>query len=250
MSELKATKGTEARFSFMVRDAVGAAFDLTGATVTFSATNETQTLSKTATVTAPTTGAALVVLAAADTSSWTAPILPLSWTLRVAPLTGGPFDVDAGWLLVAALTPRRLGYCAPDDLASSIPDQRLAELTAETGSLADSTVLTKAIADVADLIDGSLGGRYAIPVTDAVTLALLRPIAIPILKFMLFGRRDLDSKDDPTRVQYDNAMRWLRDVQKGDANLPGSATPASVPDAAVGSVVWVSDDPVFGGSPL
>jgi len=142
-----------------------------------------------------------------------------------------------------------MGYCLEADLQADIPDTRLAELTAESGTVIDSAIVTKAIDSASDAMDRYLAGRYTVPVTDATALEILRPTCVAIVRFRLYGRRDqsMDPKDDPVRVEYDEAMRWLRDVAKGAADLPPSATAATVtiPDADSDDASFGSEDPVF-----
>ena len=139
----------------------------------------------------------------------------------------------------------RTGYCTVDDLSSVVPAPQLARYTAETGTEADTDVLDKLLADIADEIDGYLGGRYAIPVIDTAALALLRPRALAMAKVALLGRRDLDAKDDPNRVAYDNAVKWLQRIASRDADLPPSTPAASTSSTSVGGIVFGSDCHVF-----
>lgn len=137
------------------------------------------------------------------------------------------------------------GYCAIADLESVISDPRMAEYTAEDGTVADTDVLGKVISDSSDEIDRYLGGRYIVPVTDASTITILRPACISICRYKLVGRRSLEAKDDPVRVEYENAIRWLRDIQKGDASLPPSASTAEVPAVVEVTGVFGSQTAVF-----
>lgn len=141
-----------------------------------------------------------------------------------------------------------MGYCTAEDLASAIADQKLAEFTAESGNLADPAVVAQVITKASAVIDRYLAARTVVPVTDATTLGILRPVCVDIIKFQLYGRRDLDSKDDPVRVQYDDAIKYLRDVAKGDVPLPPSApppAPATISDDVAG--VFGSEGSVFTG---
>lgn len=127
-----------------------------------------------------------------------------------------------------------MSYLTDSDVETILSDARLAEFTAESGSTVDASVLAGVRADVDDLIDSALAGRYAVPVTSATDVRTIRPHAKILLKWALLVRRNL-SPDEATRIAYEATDRWLRDLKKGDASLSPSASPAPVPSTATGS---------------
>lgn len=126
-----------------------------------------------------------------------------------------------------------MAYCTDDELLAALSPRDLGELTDDVmGSVTiDPVISLKVRSDASDEIDRYLAGRYTTPVTDAASLRLLRPVCVTLCKFKLFARRDLNLEKDnsPTRIEYDRATVWLRDIQKGDASLPPTAI---VPDPA------------------
>ena len=56
-----------------------------------------------------------------------------------------------------------MAYCTLEDLRNLIPEGELAQLTGETGEMADEAVVAAAIAQADAQIDAYIGGRYAVP---------------------------------------------------------------------------------------
>lgn len=201
------------------------------------------------------TGATLVTFGGVAASSFTvnsdtsiSALVPAHAAAAVDVVVTGPEGAGtlSGGYTFAPRTPARTVYCTEEDLDSEIAGERLAELTAETGTIVDSVTLSRVLEQASSTIDRRLAGRYATPITDPATLELLVPVCAAIVKFRLFGRRDLATKDDPVRVAYDEAQKWLRDVAMGDDSLPLSAALAGATDDA-GALRMGSDDQVFGG---
>lgn len=141
-------------------------------------------------------------------------------------------------------------YCTQADLQDVLADLRLAELTAESGSVVDASVLATTITAASGIIDRYFGGRYAIPVSDAGTLALLVPVCVSLVKFRLYDRRDLSARDNPCQTEYDEVIRWLERVADGTYSLPPTATEATSPDSGSADAAYGSDDPAFAGEAL
>jgi hypothetical protein len=110
MAEYTVYRGTEAPITFTVVDGDGDPLDLTGYTLNFRATQRpvaTLTISKAtgsgivhATQSGATIGQATLTLVAADTSSAPAYPIALEYQLEATPPTGGPYVVEAGYLIV------------------------------------------------------------------------------------------------------------------------------------------------------
>jgi phage gp36-like protein len=58
-----------------------------------------------------------------------------------------------------------MAYCEQSDIEKLIPEQELAELTADTGSTPDAEVVTEAIAKADAEIDSYLGVVYTVPLS-------------------------------------------------------------------------------------
>ena len=105
-------------------------------------------------------------------------------------------------------------YCTSQDLIDRYGEEELIQLTDRTGTGAiDQSVLDQAIADAAAEIDAHLAFRYELPLTE-VPAALTR-IACEITRYQLYDDAPLDAVKD----RYDNALRFLRSVAKGEIRL-------------------------------
>ncbi len=248
-------RGNDATLSTIVYAQAEEPLPLTGASLVFYATNGTQTITKTTPtgilVDEPLTGAVNIVIVPGDTSAWPDYVAPLFWTLVVTLASGKVYQVDSGWMPVVSASPApvpttRPVYCTEADLDSEIAGPRLSELTAESGAVVNGVALARVLEQASSEIDRRLAGRYDTPIADSRSLALLVPVCVAVVKFKLFGRRDIATREDPTRVAYDEAQRWLRDIAKGEDSLPPTAALAGASSDA-GALRMGSDDQVFGG---
>jgi phage gp36-like protein len=149
------------------------------------------------------------------------------------------------------MTAPRAGYCTQEDLAASIPDDLLAELTAASGTTPDAGVIGQMIADVADEIDGYLACVGVLtPVTTGRLLALLRPRSIIITRYRFVGRRDILTGlriEDPSKIERDSAIEWLQNIAKKTYGLPADTVmvSSSSGDLAVSGIASSADEPPF-----
>lgn len=117
-----------------------------------------------------------------------------------------------------------MAYCAQDDIEKLIPEQELAELTAESGDTPDSDVVTEAIAKADAEIDSYLGVKYTVPFSSAP--ARVKSLSEDIAIYYLYARRSV--APELRQKNYDNAISFLRDVAAGRAVLiDGSAEATS-----------------------
>jgi phage gp36-like protein len=115
-----------------------------------------------------------------------------------------------------------MAYVTEADLVLRYGQDELVQLTNRAGgSTIDSAVLAAAIADAEAEVDGYLASRYAVPVT--VQAALLRSIAATVVRYRLHGK----SAGETVRRDYEDALRWLRDVSTGKVVLVGAASPSA-----------------------
>lgn len=121
-----------------------------------------------------------------------------------------------------------MSYLTDADIESVLSDARLAEFTAESGTVADAGVTELVRTDVDDVIDSALAGRYAVPVTSTTDRRTLRPHAKILFKWSCLVRRNL-SPDEATRIAYEATDRYLRGLQKAEVHLSPAAAPAPIP---------------------
>ncbi|MDO9639687.1 MAG: DUF1320 domain-containing protein [Pseudotabrizicola sp.] len=83
---------------------------------------------------------------------------------------------------------------------------------APTGTI-DASVVEKACADAAALIDGYLAARYALPLAEVPPLVSALAEDIAIYRLHPYGT------DDKIKADHDAAMRALRDISSGAIRL-------------------------------
>lgn len=93
-------------------------------------------------------------------------------------------------------------------------EEELIQLTDRTGAgVIDATVLDGAIGDAAAEIDGYLAVRYELPLAE--TPPALTRIACEISRYHLYD----DAVSSSVQDRYDNAVKFLRAVSRGDVSL-------------------------------
>jgi phage gp36-like protein len=98
-----------------------------------------------------------------------------------------------------------------------IPESELAELTAESGEVPDSQVISEAISKAEAVIDSYLGVRYAVPL--ATPPAQVKALAVDLAIYHLYSRR---SVAPPVRQQkYDAAVAFLKQAAAGQVVIVG-----------------------------
>ena len=135
-----------------------------------------------------------------------------------------------------------MGYCDQADLVTRIGNDRMVQLTSDTGSSIDSTVVIAAIERASAKMDADLSSRYAVPVVttgDAPLAATLRTIAVDLTEYYLYQRRE--GTEGAKQSLYDNAVKWLEDIRSGEHPLPATeGTPASTESSPPASVFGFS----------
>jgi phage gp36-like protein len=105
-------------------------------------------------------------------------------------------------------------YGSQADMEDRFGTEELIQLTDRTGSgVIDAAVLNRAIADADAEIDGYLASRYKLPLAE--TPPALTRIACDIARYLLYDDAVIDSVKD----RYDNAVKFLRGVARGDVSL-------------------------------
>ena len=109
-------------------------------------------------------------------------------------------------------------YCTLDDLKKDISETELIQLTDDerTGAVNEDRV-NAAAGDAAELIDGFLRGRYALPLNPVP--AIIKTIAKEITIYRLYLRRKRQSITQQMTDSYNAQMKLLGQIQKGDVNL-------------------------------
>lgn len=120
-----------------------------------------------------------------------------------------------------------MAYCTKSDILEQIEEDILIDLTDDddVGSV-DEDKVTRAIADADAEIDSYCGTRRPVPFTTVPDI--VRKLSVEFAIVNLYARRKGIPKSRQKR--YDNGIRFLRDVSKGDASLGADDPDGSPPD--------------------
>lgn len=114
-----------------------------------------------------------------------------------------------------------MAYCTLTDLQAVIPQEDLIQLTDDLGAgVIDTTVVDALAADAAELIDGYLRGRYALPL--ALVPGIVRQVAVDLTTYRLYCRR-MPTVPEGIAARQANAQKLLDAIQKGVLTLGASA---------------------------
>lgn len=119
-----------------------------------------------------------------------------------------------------------------DAVGQEVVDQR--EETLGTGAV------NQALADACAEIDSYLCTKYAVPVPASGNM---QRICVQIAQYRLLG----DAADDRSRQDYDDAIRWLKDVQAGRAAIPNAPAQSAGVNQAQTTTIVNTRPTVFGG---
>lgn len=119
-------------------------------------------------------------------------------------------------------------YCSVDDIACSLEDSRLIDLTSEFGGANqyNETLISEYIDRSSRLIDSYLYGQYHLPIINADDLKLLMPFCVSITLYELFSRKLLEIPE-LVYQRYTDAISNLEKLRKGSLLLYSSAETAN-----------------------
>jgi phage gp36-like protein len=127
-------------------------------------------------------------------------------------------------------------YSTLTDLQQIVAEHVLVRLTQDDpdASVVDEDVVASAIADGDAVIDGYLSGRYATPLSPVPTV--VRSISLAFARYALFSRRGYDPKgpDAVVRMDYDDRMKLLQAIGRGEVSL---AAPAQVAEPSATAAI-------------
>jgi phage gp36-like protein len=130
-------------------------------------------------------------------------------------------------------------YCTLDDLVKRFGEDELLDLAHdETGQAVDQAVVDRAIEDATGEMDGFISAAgYPVPM-DPVPL-IVTAYCADIARYRLYD----DRATEQVRKRYEDAVKFLRSVSRGDVKL-GARVPA---ESSVGDVQFDAGRRVFGG---
>lgn len=132
-------------------------------------------------------------------------------------------------------------YAILTDLEQRFGTAELIQQTDLTGAgVINAALVSRAIDDATALIDGYLGGRYALPLL--VTPPLLVTLCCDLARYTLY----VDAAPEIVEKRRDQAVATLRDIAAGRVHLDVGQVDASTP-APSGLAEVVAGRKVFGG---
>lgn len=132
------------------------------------------------------------------------------------------------------------GYATQTEMEAACRAARMIELTEDSGSTVNATILTEVITQASRFMDGFLGGRYAVPITEAAALPILASHCVTVAMYRLWSRAGFPGRENPFRDEYTSTVDWLKDIASGKIPLPGGSS-ATADDTAS----WGSEPQVF-----
>ncbi|MDD2870122.1 phage protein Gp36 family protein [Neomegalonema sp.] len=130
-----------------------------------------------------------------------------------------------------------MAYASAQDMIDRFSAQQLREV-ADPENVAEirAEALARALEDASAEIDGYLEGRYRLPLPKPPPS--LRLLACDIAMYRLLTLRQIDAMEDQ-RKRYEDALRFLRSIAKGEINLGPApsgetVTPAGGPTLVAG----------------
>lgn len=125
-----------------------------------------------------------------------------------------------------------MSYASKADLIDRYGQRELVQTTDKaappTGTINDTTV-SRALSAADAEIDSRLGLLYAVPITGTVPQRVI-DCACKIARFYLHE----DRVSDQIRDAYKDELKWLDDVARGRATIPGLSVDTGSVDAAEG----------------
>src|SRR5690242_615555 len=111
-----------------------------------------------------------------------------------------------------------MSYATPQDIISRYSNQDLVQLTNEDPSITtiNTTVLQRALDDASAEVDGYLGARFAMPLSDPPSV--LNRLTTDIAMYRIQSLRPLHDLAD-ARKRYDDAIAMLTRVAAGELTL-------------------------------
>ncbi|MGH7000542.1 MAG: gp436 family protein [Stellaceae bacterium] len=121
-------------------------------------------------------------------------------------------------------------YATPNDMIARYPNRDLVQLTNEdpTQTAVNTGALQQVVNDASAEIDGYLGSRFSLPLSDPP--ALLNRLTCDIAMYRLQALRPLHDMAD-ARKRYEDAVELLVRVARGEVTLGLSADNVEPPQA-------------------
>lgn len=132
-------------------------------------------------------------------------------------------------------------YMQPDVLLSKIDDEGTGELDLTPSSPGTPNPqfdrVMQALTGASEIADGYLAVRYPLPLS--TTPVALKDKVLDIAVYRIWSRKGIapDTADELIRTNYQDALKWLQMVSKGEVLLTGITLPEDAPEGSTGMSV-------------
>jgi phage gp36-like protein len=129
-------------------------------------------------------------------------------------------------------------YATQADMVTRYGEEELAQLTDRVnGEVIDESVLTRAIEDAENEINGYLAKRYNLPLTS--TPPILQRLACDVARYYLHD----DRVTEQVRNRYTDVIRLLKSIAQGEVMLEGASALAANQVSVNGAMVTAPSRP-------
>jgi phage gp36-like protein len=138
-----------------------------------------------------------------------------------------------------------MSYATPTDFVSMLDPSLRSQLSAESGTAQDATIVQGVLDRASAEIDSRIGARYATPVTATVPAGWLKQKELIGAAWYLYVYRGIAEGTQAAaaaKAAWDDVLKWCDSVASGDTDLAGAAARTDVTDT---SASWRSNTPVF-----
>lgn len=109
-------------------------------------------------------------------------------------------------------------YCTIEDIRRYVAENELTDLTDDTSAGAvDTDIVEGIIADASDTVNSYLEARYAVPLVSVPRF--ISQLTTDIAIYLLYRRRFAREMSESLERSYQNALKNLRLIQKGDVSI-------------------------------
>ena len=134
-----------------------------------------------------------------------------------------------------------MSYATVTDMQNRYPARDLIAISDPNNGSIQTAVIDQALSDASVEMDSYLESRFTLPLSDPP--AVLNLHCCTIAMYRLQSLRPLHDLED-ARKRYDDCIKFLTKVSKGELTLGLSSDLNAEPPEAVDAVLTSSDDPV------
>lgn len=148
------------------------------------------------------------------------------------------------WLILKKTETPMPNYTVAADLDNILAEHIAAELSAESGSTPDDSILDYYLDAAESVVDSYLAKRYNVPLSVTPIPAAVKDAVLVIARYRLYIRREYVTEE--VRKDYEDMLEWLKMVATGELDLPVDETGGEIDEvASSGFSTSDHDDMVF-----